>query len=193
MKLFTTLFTFTCLSFSNTCFSQEISENNWQNGDIVFIRNPKMVSATATTDKNKFNCAGIIFKENGHAMVYYAGDPLKKCQISEFIAMSEDKKYSVKWLMESALLTEEAINSMHTFATAKLGTPYDVKENLNSDEFYNAEFIWKIYRSGLGVHVCDPKEIGTDKKIASSEGMSGSNFANKYVSVRDIYRSELLE
>jgi hypothetical protein len=192
MRLITPIITVICLSFNTVCRSQEISENTWQNGDIIFIKNLKM-AGSAASDKSKFNCAGIIFKENGHAMVYYAGDPLKKCQISEFIAMSEDKKYSVKWLLESSLLTEEAVNSMHTFATAKLGTPYDSKENLNSEELYNAEFIWKIYRSALGIHVCEPKETGSDKKQSPSEGASNNNFANKYVSVRDIYRSELLE
>lgn len=164
------------------------AHEHWQDGDIVFIKNTKM--AASANDKSKFNCAGVIFHEKGQTVVYYASQPLKKCTLDEFIAMSEDKKYSVKWLMDSSLLNEDVIKTMHTYATAKLGSPYDTKEDLSTEDFYNAEFIWKIYRSSLGIHLCEPKEV-----TASNGGkeISSNSLANKYVTIRDLYRSELLE
>lgn len=185
-SLFFGLSFFACVTLG---YSQEpVAHEQWQDGDIVFIKNPKLPGASG--DKGKFNCAGIIFHENKQLVVFYADEPLKKCSLDEFIALSEDKKYTVKWLSDSSMLTDEAIKTMHTFATAKLGTKYDTKEDLNSNEFYNAEFVWKIFRSSLGIHLCEPKELtasNDDKEISSS------NLANKYVTVRDILKSELLQ
>ncbi len=190
MRSFTIILTLFFLSLSKTFFSQDVNEDNWQNGDIVFIKNAKLSNTQSANDKDKFNCMGIILIENGHPFVYYAaGEPLKKISFHDFIALSEGKKYSIKWLNEKGVITEDVVKTMRTYAAAKLGTAYDDKENLNSDEFYNAEFVWKIYRSCVGTHLCEPKEIGAEpnKKITDK------SLANKYVSVRDIYKSELLE
>lgn len=192
MKKFTNFLSVLFLVISASAFSQGITENTWQNGDIIFIKNNQMPNTASAGDKKQFNCMGLILHEkDGHAYVYYVGDQLKKVRIDEFIQLAEDKKYSVKWLMENELVTEDVINTMRTFVTAKLGTPNDTNENLNSEELYNAEFIWKIYLSTLGVKLCEPKELtasGDPKKDVSSQG-----FANKSVSVRDIYKSEILE
>lgn len=192
MKKFTIFLSLAFLLLSAFSFAQGITENTWQNGDIIFIKNPKMPMTQATTDKKQFNCVGLILKDNdGHSYVYYVGDVLKKVRVAEFIAMSEDKKYSVKWLSETGLVTDEVAATMRTFVTAKLGTPNDTQESLNNDEMYNAELVWKIYTTALGVKLCEPKEYtasGDVKKDVSSTG-----YANKSVTVRDLYKSEILE
>jgi hypothetical protein len=191
MKKLIYIFIFVSI-LSPAVFAQGIDENTWQDGDIIFIKHPSMPVTPVKGDKKNFNCAGIILHDGGHAYVYFVDDKLKKMQLDEFIALSEGKSYSVKWLMEKEIVTPEAIATMRTFCNAKMGTPKDVAENLNSDELYNAEFVWKIYTTTLGVKLCEPKELtasGDPKKDVSNT----SGYANKSVSVRDIYRSDIIE
>jgi hypothetical protein len=190
MKIYTTALSLLLLLLNLNSFSQEVNENNWQNGDLVFIKDPKMANTLTSSNKEKFNCVGILFVEGGHPYVYYVSSgPLKKISFHEFIEQSESKKYSIKWLAESSVLTESAINTMHTFANAKIGTAFDAKENLNSEDLYSAEFVWKIYKSGTGTHLCEPKDMSGEPNNKSAN----KKLENKYVSVRDIYKSELLE
>jgi len=193
-------FLLSLLLLSVTCVltAQSIDENNWQNGDIIFIKNAQMANSQSSNQTNKFNCVGIIFRENGHPMVYYGAEPLKKCAMAEFLNLAEGKKYSVKWLAEDGLITEQVLNTMRTYAQAKLGTPYDNNENLNNEELYNAEFVWKIYRSGLGVNICEPKvkeltASGDNNKKYDAEKDGSANLSNKFIGVMDLYKSELLE
>ncbi len=190
MKTLTLISTLFLLSLTNVSYAQGVNENNWQNGDIVFIKSSKISNSLSASDKEKFNCMGIIFVENGHPMVYYtAGEPLKKVSFQEFIDLSVDKKYSIKWLNETGVINEDVIKTMRSYATAKLGTKYDDKENLNSEELYNAEFIWKIYKTTIGTYLCQPKE--KDEEAAKKNPTKYLD--TKYVSVKDIYKSELLE
>jgi hypothetical protein len=184
--------------FDLPAFSQRSAHENWQNGDIIFIKNTQMSRSQSSSEDDKFNCAGIIFRDNNELFVYYASEPLKKVPLQDFIGFSKDRKYSVKWLMESSLLNEDALKTMKTYANAKVGTPYDNDESLNTENVYNAEFIWKIYKNSLGINLCEPhlKELTAsgDNNSKFDPGKDKSPLlAKKFVSVMDIYRSELLE
>jgi hypothetical protein len=176
---------------SSSLYSQGITENTWQDGDIIFIKNRNMPPANEPGDKKNFNCTGIIIHDNEHAYVYFMDDVFKKMLITEFIGLSENKKYSVKWLMEKDLVDQTAINTMQTYCNAKIGDKKDLEENLSSEELFNAEFVWKIYMSTLGVKLSEPKEINIS--ATTKKDLTSSGYANKTVSVRDIYRSDLLE
>lgn len=181
------------MGISHNSFSQDINASDCKTGDVVFIKK-SLPPSSQVNEKAKFNCAGIIFVEKGKSMVYYADEPLKKCELNDFIKLSENSKYNIKRMVEANLLTEEAISTMKIFVNAKLGSAYDTKEELTSENFYNAEFIWKIYKNYLGVYVCEPKEVtasGSSSKNYSNGG--GNSLANKYVSVNDIYKSEFFE
>lgn len=196
MKLIVTIFFAYILSLNFS--AQNVNENNWQNGDIIFIKNTQMSNSQSSNINEKFNCVGIIFKEDGHPMVYYASEPLKKLPLSEFLNYAEGRKYSIKWLSESDLMTEQTINTMLTYANAKLGTSYDNNENLNNEELYNAEFVWKIYRGSLGVKLSEPKSkeltaSGDNNDKFNAPKDATPNLSNKLVTVMDIYKSELLE
>ncbi len=195
MKTFILSLVILLLSFNNKSFAQEsINVNDCKSGDVIFIKNPQLLNTQLGTEKIKFNCAGIIFLEKGFPMVYYAAEPLTKCALSDFIKISEDKKYSIKRLAEDDLLTEEAVNTMHIYATAKVGTPYDSKEELNTEDLYNAEFIWKIYKNCLGIYVCEAKDLSAsgDKKHDVAH-IASNSLAHKFVCIRDLYRSHCFE
>lgn len=191
MKTIKYIFSLIFVLSLNSSFSQGITENTWQDGDIIFIKNPKMPPANEPGDKKNFNCTGIVMHDKDHVYVYFMEDVFKKMPIMEFIAMSEDKKYSVKWLLEKELVDQTAIGIMKTYCNAKVGDKKDVLENMNTEELFNAEFVWKIYMSTLGVKLCEPKDLTLEADSKKDLSLTGN--ANKTVSVRDIYRSELLE
>ncbi|MCE3258402.1 MAG: peptidoglycan peptidase [Bacteroidetes bacterium] len=189
MKIFKFILGLLIVLLATGAFAQEsINENNCLNGDLVFIKKARFHSVYGTVEKNKFNFTGIIFWENGSPVVYYSDEPLKKCSLSEFIALSEHRQFDIKRLVDPSLLTNETVSTMQVFATAKLGTPYDGLEKLNNEELYNAEFVWMVYKTCLGLHLCEPRE---------NETASGSkNFpatSVKHVALRDIYKSEMLQ
>lgn len=191
MKTLRHILTLAILLSTGFSFSQGITENTWQDGDIIFIKNPKMPPANEPGDKKNFNCTGIVIHDKEHAYVYFMDEVFRKMPIMEFIDMSEEKKYSVKWLMEKDLVDQTAIGIMKTYCNAKIGDKKDVLENLNTEELFNAEFVWKIYMSTLGVKLCEPKDMTLEADTKKDMSLNGN--ASKTVSVRDIYRSELLE
>ena len=191
MKKLNLLLAVIFLTSASFSFSQGITENTWQDGDIIFIKNPQMPAANESGDKKNFNCVGIVLHEKEHAYVYFMDDVFKKVLIWDFIGLSEAKKYSVKWLMEKDLVTDQAIATMQTYCNAKIGEKKDPTDDLNSEELFNAEFVWKIYLSTLGVKLSEPKDLNVSAD--TKKDLTSTGYANKTVSARDIYRSELIE
>ena len=173
-------------------------ETQIKNGDIIFIKTNK-ANSFLPNGNSKFNYAGLIFLESDVPMVYYATEPLKKCNLEEFKKMSIGGEFMIKRLIEQEVLTEEVILRMNSWANAKLGIHYDNKINLNNDELYNAEFIWKIYKSCLGLPLSEPKEIKEYKiedanaKEFLEDAFGPKIFDEKMVAIGDIYRSTFLE
>lgn len=173
-------------------------ETQIKDGDIVFIKTDK-ANSFLPNGNSKFNYAGVIFIEEGVPMVYYASEPLKKCNIDEFKKMSIGGEFMIKRLIEQEELNADVIAKMHGWAKAKLGIHYDNKINLNNDELYNAEFVWKIYKSCLGLPLSEPKEI-KEYKIEDAnvkeflvDAFGPKIFDEKMVAIGDIYRSTFLE
>jgi hypothetical protein len=97
------------------------------------------------------------------------------------------------------MLTNKVITAMHNFALEKLGTNYDNKLSLNSDDLYNAEFIWKIYNNTLELSLSIPREI-KDYKVENSlaidflkDAYGPEILKEKIVSIGDLYQSQFLE
>ena len=114
------------------------------------------------------------------------------------MALSDDGQFKVRSLYDKSLLTKEALQTMHTFAKAKLNTHYDSKLTITSDEVYNAEFIYKIYQSGIGLALTSPKTFSDYKNdplsIEFLKEAYGENIMNeKLIVVGDIYHSEFME
>jgi glyoxylase-like metal-dependent hydrolase (beta-lactamase superfamily II) len=82
-----------------------------------------------------------------------------KNSLEDFKKMSTGGEFMIKRLIEQEVLTTEVIDKMYGWAKSKLGIHYDNKVNLNNDELYNAEFVWKIYKSCLGLPLSEPKEL----------------------------------
>lgn len=170
---------------------------NLQNGDLIFIKNKKSGSSPIPNGKTKFNYVGVIFIENGKAVVYHATEPVSETSLDDFIDLSENKEFKVRRLYEKELLNSDVVATMRSFAKAKLSMHYDNKLTLNNDELYNAEFVYKMYQQCLGIPLTKPKTIDNYKPDPTSleflkEAYGNTILTEKMVVIGDIYNSEYM-
>ncbi len=170
---------------------------NFQNGDLIFIRNKKSGSSPIPNGKTKFNYVGVIFIENGKTVVYHATEPVSETSLDDFIDLSENKEFKVRRLYEKELLNSDVVATMRSFAKAKLSMHYDNKLTLNNDELYNAEFVYKMYQQCLGIPLTKPKTIDSYKPDPTSleflkEAYGNTILTEKMVVIGDIYNSEYM-
>ncbi len=168
-------------------------------GDVVFIKNKKLGSSSLLPNgKTSYNYVGIIFIENGKPFVYHATEPISKCSLEDFISLSQNKDYKIKRLWDISVLTSDVVETMHTFAKAKLGEHYDSKLTLNNDQLYNAEFVYKIYQSALGILLAEPKPMNEYKHDGVSleflkEAYGDDIVYEKVLVIGDLYNSKYME
>ncbi len=179
--------------------TKERLDTTFKDGDVVFIKNKKLIgNSLVPNGKTDFNYVGVVFIENGVPMVYHATEPVSSCNIDEFIGMSVGKNYKIRRLFEQELLTKDVVATMRSFAKAKLQTHYDNKLTLNNDELYNAEFVYKMYQSCLGIPLTKPKVLSAYKNETTSldflkEAYGDAIMNEKLIVIGDIYHSEFLE
>lgn len=201
MRFFTNMrLAFALLIFSvSYSFSQEPIDTTFKDGDVIFIKHKKLMgNSPIPNGKTKFNYVGVVFIESGIPMVYHATEPVSSCNIDEFINMSDGKDYKIRRLYEQNLLNKDVVATMRSFAKAKLATHYDNKLTLNNDELYNAEFVYKMYQSCLGIPLVKPKALSELKNDPVSldflKEAYGDNIVNeKMIVIGDIYHSEFME
>jgi len=168
-------------------------------GDVIFIKNKTLGgNSLLPNGKTQFNYVGVIFIEDGIPMVYHATEPISKCSLKEFIGKSHGGDYKIRRLYDPSVLTDDVIGTMHTFAKAKLGEHYDNSLNLNNEQLYNAEFVYKMYQNALGILLVDPRPLSEYKNDATSleflkEAYGDDIMNEKMVVVGDIYHSKYME
>jgi hypothetical protein len=149
--------------------------------------------------KSKYTHVGIIFYENGKAMVYHAVQPLSVNTLEEFKEMSSDGKYEIKRLKDQSVLNKETVAKMLKEARSLLDTNYDIYFAWDDKELYCSEFVWKIYRkfTKLEVGTLRPlKEFNLDapqvKEIMKRRYGNKIPYDEKMISPGDMYESVLL-
>ncbi|MGZ3932854.1 MAG: YiiX/YebB-like N1pC/P60 family cysteine hydrolase [Bacteroidia bacterium] len=183
------------------CSFHAIKEPELKNGDIIFISGTSgQGQAIQLATKSKFTHVGIVFIENGKAMVYHAVEPVSKNTFSEFISMSEEGKYYIKRLKDQTPLTPEVVKKMLTEARSKLGVHYDLAFSWDDKEYYCSEYVWKLYNHALGLSIGQPRPL---KEFDLSHPVVKQKLSERYVknipvnenmiSPGDMYTSTLLE
>lgn len=176
-----------------------LSDSTFKDGDVIFIKNKKLIGSNLIPNgKTSFNYVGVVLIENGEPIVYHATEPVSSCSINDFLNLSEGRSYKIRRMYEQELLTKDVVATMRSFAKAKLQTHYDNKLTLNNDEFYNAEFVFKMYQACLGIPLTKPKPITAYKPDAVAldflkESYGAGILTEKLVIIGDIYNSEFLE
>lgn len=172
-----------------------------QNGDIIFIQNPGgQGKAIQLATKSKFTHVGIIFIENGKAMVYHAVEPVSVNTLEEFIDMSSDGKCEIKHLKDKSALTKKVISDMLQEAKSKLGIHYDVGFNWSDGELYCSEFVWKLYNHALKLEIGKLRPLKefdlshpVVKNIMTQRYGKNIPYEEKMISPGDMYSCGLLE
>lgn len=180
-------------------FAQKASD--LKNGDIVFLSGTSgQGQAIQLATKSKFMHVGIVFIENGKAMVYHAVEPVSKNTFEEFKAMSEEGKVYVKHFKNQSLLTPDVVKKMLAEARSKLGVHYDLAFSWDDKEYYCSEFVWKLYNHALGLSVGQPRPL---KDFDLSNPVVKQKLNERYgkdiplnenmISPGDMYTSDLLQ
>jgi hypothetical protein len=181
--------------------SKSKTETPLKNGDIIFIVNPSgQGKAIQLATKSKFTHVGVVFIEDGKAMVYHAVEPVSKNTFKEFVSMSADGKYYIKRLKDQSVLTEEKVKAMLTEARSLLGKHYDLAFNWSDEEYYCSEFVWKLYDHAFHIPIgklrplkeFDLSHPAVKEKLEQRYGKK-IPLEEKMISPGDMYESELLE
>jgi hypothetical protein len=184
------------LLFCQFAFVKEI---RYISGDLIFISNPnvpdKLLQAIT---KSKYSHVGIVVREKGRPMVYYAANVVKKVTVPEFAALSVSGKYEVMRVKDTILTA--GLNTFFAEEAKKLlGFPYDTKYSWLDKEMYSTELVWKIFKRATHIELCEAKifnklvinDTVVRKKIKVQMGDSIPDFT-KIVSPSDLYNSPYL-
>lgn len=172
-----------------------------KDGDIVFIVSTSgQGKAIQLATKSKYTHVGIVFHENGKAMVYHAVEPVSVNTLDEFISMSQDGKCEVKRLKDNSKLTKETVATMLKEAKSLVGKHYDIYFAWDDKELYCSEFVWKLYNKHLGLEIGKLralKEFDLSSPIVKDimKKRYGSNipYEEKMISPGDMFTCELLK
>lgn len=136
-------------------------EESFKDGDIIFQTSESVqCEAVRIATNSKFSHCGIIFIENDKTYVYEAVQPIKKTLLINWIKHGKDNKYVVKRLINSeAILTTEVISEMKKEGEKYIHKNYDLYFEWSDDKIYCSELVWKIYKNGANIKLCELKEL----------------------------------
>jgi len=191
-----------CISILFSCGNGKSIATEFQNGDIIFqTSESQQCEAVKIATNSKFSHCGIIFIENGKTYVYEAVQPVKVTPFEDWITHGKDSKYVVKRLKKSEKqLTEEQLVAMKKYGYNMLNKKYDIYFGWSDSEIYCSELVWKIYKNGANIEICQTKELkdfNLDHPIVQSimKQRYGANvpYHEKVVAPSQLHDSELLE
>jgi hypothetical protein len=134
-----------------------------RNGDLIFQTSlSRQSEAIQLATHSPLSHMGIVFVENGQAMVFEAVGPVKATPLEDWISMGDEERYSVKRLKNAeSVLTPETLQKMKKIGEAKFkGRPYDKFFAWSDDRIYCSELAWKIYQEGAGVEIGALQRLG---------------------------------
>ena len=133
-----------------------------QDGDIVLQTSiSPQCSAIREATQSEWTHCGIVFTENGKAMVLEAVGPVRKTTLEEWLGRTGH--WSILRLKDPAKLTPEAKERMRDAGENMMGKAYDTRFLWSDDEIYCSELVWKIYQNGAGIEVGEVEKWGSMK------------------------------
>ena len=149
-------------SIENSNFKTETSDDEIQNGDIIFqTSQSKQSKAIQIATKSKYSHCGIIYKKNGEYMVFEAVQPVQLTPLENWISRGENEHYVIKRLKNAdKILTIDALKKMKTIGQKFLGKRYDFTFGWTDEKIYCSELVWKIYDRALGIQIGKLEKLG---------------------------------
>ena len=187
---------------SFNCKENNTRSITFQNGDIIFQSSQsKQCEAVKIATNSKFSHCGIIYIENGKTYIYEAVQPVKMTLFEDWISHGKDSKYVVQRLKNAdKILTKEAIDKMKTYGKTFNNKDYDVYFEWSDEKMYCSELVWKIYKNGANIELCNTKKLkdfNLDSPIVKS--IMKERYGNKIpyneavVAPSQLYESEMVE
>jgi hypothetical protein len=146
----------------SSIYNKETSlQNDLKDGDIIFQTSQSdQCEAVRIATNSKFSHCGIIYIENGEPYVYEAVQPVKMTLLSDWITHGKDSKYLVKRLQNSErLLNKEVLSKMKAYGSQFNKKDYDLYFEWSNDKIYCSELVWKIYKEGAGIELCNLQKL----------------------------------
>jgi Permuted papain-like amidase enzyme, YaeF/YiiX, C92 family len=125
-----------------------------QIGDVVFIRIPALLfRMVGDSTRSWTNHVGIVVgQENGDWIVAESCVPLARTRrFSEFVARSEDGRYTVRRLPEPLTSSQQA--RLQVAVAARLGRLYHTGFALHARRQFCSKFVYEVLREACGVTV----------------------------------------
>jgi hypothetical protein len=134
-----------------------------RDGDLIFqttLSNQSEAIQLAT--HSPYSHMGVVYVENGQAMVFEAVGPVKTTPLTDWITKGDREHYVVKRLKKADdVLTPEVLAKMKQIGQTRFaGLPYDRYFEWSDERLYCSELVWKIYREGAGVEIGAPRRMG---------------------------------
>jgi uncharacterized protein YycO len=136
-------------------------KKTYKDGDIIFqTSQSEQCEAVRIATNSKFSHCGIIFIENDKTYVYEAVQPVKVTLLEDWIEHGKDNKYVVKRIKNSEqILTTNSLQKMKKYATTQINKDYDVYFIWSDKKIYCSELVWKIYKEGASIEICNLQKL----------------------------------
>lgn len=133
----------------------------FHDGDIIFqTSESKQCEAVRIATNSKFSHCGIIYKIDGEDFVYEAVQPVKITPIKDWISHGQGNHYLLKRLKNAGTaLNGNTIEKMKSYGKQFKGRNYDLYFEWSDDKIYCSELVWKIYKNGAGIELCQPAHL----------------------------------
>ena len=172
--------------------AQDTPITDVREGDVIFHTSQSSQSPLIQIGtRSHITHCGIVVIKGGKPFVLETLKTLVLTPLDKFIARGKDGKY---WLKRS---DKENIKIDYAHY---LGKPYDSAFSFDNDIYYCSELVYDIYKTQLGIELCEPKRVGdylifgTDKlnKIESTMQRRGITKEQYAVAPVDVFESEYL-
>lgn len=139
--------------------NKRISED-LKDGDIIFqTSESSQCEAVRLATNSKFSHCGIIFKMDGKSYVLEAVQPVKMTPLTDWISHGKNFEYLIKRLKKPNSLDATKVKKMKDYGFQMLNADYDLYFEWSDEKIYCSELVWKVYKEGAGIQLCDFKKL----------------------------------
>ena len=145
----------TMLLLSLNIMAEELPEI--KPGDIIFQNSQSsQAKAIELATHSFYTHVGIILYKNNKPYVLEAVQPVKYTELSKWIKRGKDNKFAIKRIIHAdSVLTDSLINRIQKVGESYLKKNYDIYFDWTDEEMYCSELVWKIYKRGANITLCD--------------------------------------
>jgi len=175
----------------------------FENGDLIFTKTKgRQAIAVEAATKSAWTHTAVIFLQNDTPMVLEAVQPVQIISLASYLKRGgPEAKHSFKRMKNPELLSPDFLVNAANWIRPHIGRDYDGRFQWSDQALYCSELVWKIYKHGSNIELCEIKKVKdynlihpkVKRLIIERFGsISRLNLEEKVVAPSDLYQSELL-